>query len=233
VSKSGEKSLSIRTDRTVPYELWNGSVDGPYGLLKWFTDRESTLSIRKVRQWVLSVSARQWVLSASLVVGPYGSYDPMISQASLSSLPDCLFKYSSSMWMTAWHNASKTGNGNAPAAARLKLTAFYIKEKIYVQQRNYKLWKLEAQNFISNAQFQKWDAQNFGKYWSRVRNLQTFQSGLLLAASLSRNFLRLSLTHGFARETRQFILATDVFIQQSICSIRTQATRNMSRLIYM
>jgi hypothetical protein len=38
--------------------------------------------------------------------------------------------------MTAWHNARKTGNGNAPAAAHLKLTAFYIKEKIYAQQRN-------------------------------------------------------------------------------------------------
>jgi hypothetical protein len=36
--------------------------------------------------------------------------------------------------MTAWHNARKTGNGNAPAAAHLKLTGFYIKEKIYAQQ---------------------------------------------------------------------------------------------------
>ena len=31
--------------------------------------------------------------------------------------------------MTARHNARKTGNGNAPAAAHLKLTAIYIKGK--------------------------------------------------------------------------------------------------------
>ena len=47
----------------------------------------------------------------------------------------------------------------------------------------------------------------------------------LLAASLSELLRLYSLIHGFVRETRQFILATDVFMQQSICSIRTQATR--------
>ena len=39
------------------------------------------------------------------------------------------------------------------------------------------------------------------------------------------NFLRLSLPHGFVRETRQFKLATDIFIQRSICSIYVHRQR--------